>query len=634
MKGKNILIAGLLCLWSTLAVNAEVIVTAKDYTWSLFEGWGAFTPETVQDTRDGEMVSAQHFVVAEGQPWAGIQISPLPELLTGNYAYAHVIAKCSRSGQSVKGRFGYNDRNYENSFIKADTWQDILFKVNAGGADAIKELIIMLDYGGPFAKEITIEKIVFNDDPTFLISNPVDNVSPVLASATLVDGSITYNNVKLNVEAKDDVGVVAYQVTDDANNYKEEFIAVGNVITVNKLSPATTYNFTVKAKDAAGNLSDAIEINNVHTLSRTSEDNGDIYHFDGMSGGPLHYEISYKDGKVVYTLSTTTDEQVLNFAEVRLFKDGGLSGFYGMTIAEDGKSATYEISNVQVNECIYNMFVWGFTLPNPGAHFQNVQDINDWEKYIFYIAQEKLSLTDSDIYSNAEEKEVAFAHYSRTFDQPGAYSVYLPFKAEIPVGVTVKEYKGGADGTVRFATVSGAEMVANTPYILEVSAAGTYDFRGVSETNGKVTLKAATSVSVQSSSTQYKFTGNYEPRTGVSDVYFLHNDGSGFVKTNGASIGSFRAYIEVLPGTKKAPRLVIGEDEGGATSIGAANANGLQFRVVGGMLNIISSKGCNVKVFGLDGRLVCVLELQEGTNTVSDLAKGIYVIANQKVVLY
>lgn len=641
MKRGNTLILVFVCLWMTVAVRAqvsdEITVIPTTSNTTLFEAWGSFVPEEISDERDGGAVTACHLVVSEGQPWAGVSVNwaSVSETLTGvSFAYVHVITKCPKSGQNVKGRFGYGDREYENSFILADEWQDILFKVAADGQPkTITELIIMLDYSGPFPKSITVEKIIFNNDPALLIADPSDTEKPVLTEVSLVDGSVGYSSLKMNVSATDNIGIRAYLVTDEANNFSKEFIAVDNVITVDDLSPNTTYTFSVYAKDAAGNLSEPLSLGNITTEMRASEDKGELYHFDGVSGGPISYSIiNNGNKKVTYTL-VPNDGAILNFAEIRLYRNGGFTGFQGMTIAEDGKSATYEIKDINDNEVIYNMFVWGFTLPNPDVHYQNAEN-DKLEKYIFYIASEGLTLVDSNIYSATKETKVASALYTRSFQNAGAYSICLPFKAEIPAGITVKEYTGGADGTVRFTKVEGTEMVAHMPYILEVGAAGEYEFRGITEDDGKVIVKAASGVqTIQGTSAQYRFVGNYEAKTDVNDVYFLNSDGSDFVKTASASIGSFRAYIEVLPGVTKAPKLIIGEDEGGATILDTIDAGELVFYSGNGVLKIMSPKDQVITVFGIDG-IIRTLELHEGDNTLPDLAKGIYVIANQKVVIY
>lgn len=368
----------------TAAEISEVRVAATTTTFNMAEGWGVF--EDVTDPAQGQVLHAK---AETGQAWAMVQANtPLPEGLGADgleFSYAHAIVKCPKAGQVVRGSFTDAEVAMTNAFIPADEWQDVVFALNRG---KIVACVIFMDYYGngvpaTLPKEIWLKEVVFNNNPTPLIEMAEDTESPVLTAASIVDGSLTYNSLQMNVAATDNIAVSAYEVTDAGNAYNGEFVAVDGVITVNKLSPATTYNFKVKAKDAAGNLSEAIEISNVTTPDRASEDKGDLGHFGTPADKMVHYEISCEDGKLIYTLSPIATDGVLNWAQIRLYKDGEFKGFDGMEIAQDGKSATYEVSNIVADEVIYNMFVWGFTAPNPAAHYQNAEN-EKLEDYIFY----------------------------------------------------------------------------------------------------------------------------------------------------------------------------------------------------------------------------------------------------------
>ena len=113
----------------------------------------------------------------------------------------------------------------------------------------------------------------------------------------------------------------------------------------------------------------------------------------------------------------------------------------------------------------------------------------------------------------------------------------------------------------------------------------------------------------------------------------MRADGSGFGKAGSDSkVGSFRGYIKpVGVDPAKAPALVIGEDDGGATGLETVNTDKLIAYSVDGILNVITSEAQSVKVYAIDGRLVRILQLGEGRNEVSGLAKGIYIVDNRKV---
>ena len=118
----------------------------------------------------------------------------------------------------------------------------------------------------------------------------------------------------------------------------------------------------------------------------------------------------------------------------------------------------------------------------------------------------------------------------------------------------------------------------------------------------------------------------------AGSYYLLRADGSGFGKAGSDSkVGSFRGYIKpVGVDPAKAPALVIGDD-GGATGLETVNTDKLIAYSVDGILNVITSKAQSVKVYAVDGRLVRTLQLGEGRNEVSGLAKGIYIVDNRKV---
>ena len=90
-----------------------------------------------------------------------------------------------------------------------------------------------------------------NNTNTHIIVTPVgDETKPVMGAASLE--SKTWNSAIINVAATDNIGVSAYYIVELA----DEFVAAEGKISVNGLTHNTAYTFTIKAKDAAGNISD------------------------------------------------------------------------------------------------------------------------------------------------------------------------------------------------------------------------------------------------------------------------------------------------------------------------------------------------------------------------------------------
>lgn len=82
----------------------------------------------------------------------------------------------------------------------------------------------------------------------------VDTEAPVMTSASLVSSS--YTEAVVNVAATDNVGIYRYHVVDAVNSIDANFAESEGKITINNLHHGTAYNFTITAKDAAGNESE------------------------------------------------------------------------------------------------------------------------------------------------------------------------------------------------------------------------------------------------------------------------------------------------------------------------------------------------------------------------------------------
>ena len=85
-----------------------------------------------------------------------------------------------------------------------------------------------------------------------------DTEKPVMNNATLVSND--YTSAIISVSATDNKRVVEYHVVDLVNGIDTVLIDTEGQIIINGLSDNTTYNFTITAKDAAGNESDGIII--------------------------------------------------------------------------------------------------------------------------------------------------------------------------------------------------------------------------------------------------------------------------------------------------------------------------------------------------------------------------------------
>ncbi|HET6289392.1 MAG TPA: fibronectin type III domain-containing protein, partial [Amycolatopsis sp.] len=107
---------------------------------------------------------------------------------------------------------------------------------------------------GTFVADCTPANGQANVLHTFTVTPAADTTAPSAPGAVAV-GEVTQNSVALSWgAATDNVGVTGYDVYAGADLVKS---VTGTSATIDGLTPDTEYSFTVKAKDAAGNVSPA-----------------------------------------------------------------------------------------------------------------------------------------------------------------------------------------------------------------------------------------------------------------------------------------------------------------------------------------------------------------------------------------
>lgn len=187
-----------------------------------------------------------------------------------------------------------------------------------------------------------------------------ETIKPTMTSAELVEESVTYNSVVINVAGTDketekgeDVAVTRFKV--DYGETSKTYTATNGQITITGLTPGTTYSFTIYAVDAAGNVSeeglkveattsaDAPIISG--TCSGKRSDNGftNPYNYTFTTSG-------YEDNASVLVEFTFNDtkEGVVAFLWMNH------SEFQEKQMAYDGttKKASYTIENLKKDDVI------------------------------------------------------------------------------------------------------------------------------------------------------------------------------------------------------------------------------------------------------------------------------------------
>lgn len=125
-----------------------------------------------------------------------------------------------------------------------------------------------LTAGTEYTFTVTVSDGVHDASQNIVVTPIADNVKPVMSSASLE--SKTWNSAIISVAATDNKGVTAYYVVEkDA-----EYVAAEGKITIEGLTAATDYTFHIKAKDAAGNISDnsseVVFTTDAHSLAPTT----------------------------------------------------------------------------------------------------------------------------------------------------------------------------------------------------------------------------------------------------------------------------------------------------------------------------------------------------------------------------
>lgn len=238
-------------------------------------------------------------------------------------------------------------------------------------------------------------------------------------------------------------------------------------------------------------------------------------------------------------------------------------------------------------------------------------------------------LTEGHNFNNVKSFTADKVSYSRNFMDTGWFTMCLPFNVD-KGDVIVEEFTNVEGNEIVFTKAESIE--ANVPYLAKTENPEVKNFEAMGvEIHSTENLSPVTPVG------GYAFCANYQVIDGENAVglYLMNNAGTAFAKVAegnpySSGVPAFRAYFT----TTANRQLVIGHDDGGATDVSSTESTDKLIIISNdGSIEIIAGKAQIMNLYALDGRLVRTLELNEGSNFINGLNKGIYIINHQKVVV-
>ncbi len=346
------------------------------------------------------------------------------------------------------------------------------------------------------------------------------------------------------------------------------------------------------------------------------------------------YSISFSVGTTPseLTISTPSSSVRINLAHITVFQKKesaesnidpttGAMTLTGAWTTEAVKALEIPANVTSVDMTAINVDVLPTTIGNPNCLFYVKENstLEDFNVIAGNSAIIGIELQDGYDFYNTKSF-TGDINYSRTFAS-GWNTFALPFDAAIPNGVQVEAFDKKDGNQILFTEATSIE--ANTAYLINVQAGGEISF-------------AANNVTVPvTATTGDTYKSNFLHMTGddIAGKYILvmEEGVEVFARANAeAQMHAFRGYLD-LPAASGAQYSI--SHDGGATGINNTDIEGIKIYSINGTLIINADKTQSVQIYGLDGRMVKNIQVSEGENTVTELAKGIYLINNQKAII-
>lgn len=260
--------------------------------------------------------------------------------------------------------------------------------------------------------------------------------------------------------------------------------------------------------------------------------------------------------------------------------------------------------------------------PNCLKYFATDAEIPAWSNAVVGDKAVAVSLQDGYDFNNIKPFHAEKIEFCRTF-APGWNTFALPFGMTVEEGDEIEKFSEVKPDKIQF--VTAVTVNANEAYLINIDE--TAAERKFEATDADVPVTAAG---------EEPFVHTFSMLSGsdaVGKYVMVSEEGSeAFVLISDEStvIPAFSGYM-LLPGD--APARYAVSHNNGASGIDDHHLSGLKVRSVNGRLILETALPQTVRIYGMDGCLIRVMELAEGVNSIDNLARGVYLVNNKKVVI-
>lgn len=399
-------------------------------------------------------------------------------------------------------------------------------------------------------------------------------------------------NIKCSAESNMNLGGIVGRIEENATVIIEGCMYTGTIDAANSASGILGYckssNVTVR-----NNLAKC-----TFTLTSTSAtSNSYIYRTSGVSitQSNNYYEITNTNSvNISGTTGTEAQEAQYNSGEMAWYLSGADNSssstyFWGQGNLNKSTAETFPVLTNETAKKVYRIMVNGVSnypygnrsgaVPNPVRYGYTAFSTEST------VTSRTTPLTEiSSSYNTAGLYGISNI-YTLTVGESLASTLVLPFEAVIPDNITAYTLTYTSGDAATATPISTGTILANTPVLINATAAGNYDFKkktdgawapnadAITWSGATVSNGALTGVYVQNSKS-----GLYNPTYYVpADSYVLQNgsSGLGFYKVaaeNTIKITSFRAYLTAQGA--QARSLSINFENDNTTAISSVERNG------------------------------------------------------------